>query len=103
MPPEHTALDTKLTLLHEDITEIKVALGKLSDAIVKLALVEQKQTAASAALERAFTALEAVENRVSALELEAANSSRTSKWIDRATLGVLAAVGAMALRKLDLL
>lgn len=104
MPPDHSnVLDTKLTLLHEDITEIKVALGKLSDAIVKLALVEQRQTATTAALERAFTALEAVEKRVASLELESANSARISKWIDRGILAVLAGVGAMVLKKIGVL
>ena len=53
-------LAAKLGALHEDVSEIKAALTKLSDAITKLALVEERQTQSAAALERAFTAIEKI-------------------------------------------
>lgn len=94
MPPDNQALDIKLEQLHSDVGEIKSALGKLSDAIIKLALIEERQTTASASLERAFKALERVEHRISALEQSNVTSKRTSGWVDKV---VTAAVGVMLL------
>jgi len=36
-------LSLKLEMLHHDVVEVKTALNKLSEAITKLALVEQQQ------------------------------------------------------------
>lgn len=94
MPPDNQTLDLKLEVLHADVGEIKSALGKLSDAIIKLALIEERQTTASAALERAFAALERVESRLALLERSNINSGRTSGWVDKA---VTAGVGVLLL------
>lgn len=98
--PDTAALNLKLEMLHDDVGEIKTALGKLSDAIVKLALIEERQAVANASLERAFATLERVESRVSALEQSNVSTSRTSSWIDRlltAGIGVLFVVLLKAL------
>jgi hypothetical protein len=94
MPPDNQTLDLKLEVLHSDVGEIKSALGKLSDAIIKLALIEERQTTASAALERAFSALERVESRLTLLERSNMNNGRTSGWVDKA---VTAGVGVLLL------
>ncbi|CAB4130946.1 hypothetical protein UFOVP121_47 [uncultured Caudovirales phage] len=83
MPSDNQALDIKLEQLHSDVGEIKSALGKLSDAIIKLALIEERQTTASASLERAFKALERVEHRISVLEQSNVTSRRTNGWVDK--------------------
>lgn len=97
--PEQQAIDFKLETLHGDINEIKLALGKLSDAIVKLALIEERQTVASAALERAFAALERVENRLSALEQTKVDSVRTSSWVDKTVTAGVGIVILLVLKK----
>jgi CRISPR/Cas system-associated protein Csm6 len=92
LPPPDNPLEMKLEMLHDDIGEMKVALSRLSDAIVKLALIEERQAVASAAMDRAFSALERVEQRVTTLEKAAVTSTRTSNWVDRAAtagIGVL--------------
>lgn len=94
MANETQALDIKLEQLHSDVGEIKSALGKLSDAIIKLALIEERQTMASASLERAFKALERVEARISSLEQSSISSKRTNSWVDKV---VTAAVGILLL------
>ena len=96
-------LEFKLETLHGDISEIKMALGKLSDAIVKLALIEERQTVASAALERAFAALERVEERVATLEQSSANSSRTSGWVDKLATAAVGTVILLVLKKTGVL
>jgi chromosome segregation ATPase len=91
MSPE--ILSVKLEALHSDVSDIKSALDRLSDAITKLALVEQQQNQIAAALERAFKAIAKVEDRVSSLEQAAPSQTETAKWVDR---GLVALAGAGA-------
>jgi Mg2+ and Co2+ transporter CorA len=76
-------LAVRLDLLHEDVGEIKTALGKLSDAITKLALVEQSQLQTADALERAFKTIERIDERLRALEETKPDTARSTRWIDR--------------------
>lgn len=87
MPDE--ILNHKIQTLHEDVTEVKNALNKLTDAVTKLALLEERQLHAAAAQERAFAALERVESRLHKLEQFLPNAKRTSVWVDRAVLFVI--------------
>ena len=96
-------LAAKLGALHDDVSEIKAALTKLSDAITKLALVEERQTQAAAALERAFTAIEKIERRLASLEQVQPEQKRTAKWLERAVVAIVAAVAAMFAKKAGLL
>lgn len=88
-------LELKLHALHEDVGEVKTALNKLSDAITKLALVEQQQSQIAASLERAFKAIGKIEDRMTALEQQNAaaipQQNEMAKWIDR---GIVALAGA---------
>ena len=85
-------LSVKLETLHGDVVEVKTALEKLSDAITKLALVEQRQTQIAEALERAFKAIGKIEERMTALEQAAPKSKETSKWVDWFIMTLVAAV-----------
>ena len=96
-------LEVKMEQLHSDVGEIKDALGKLSAAIVKLALIEERQTVASASLERAFAALERVEVRVSELEKSNINSKRTSGWVDKVVTAGIGVLLLVVLKKVGFL
>lgn len=91
-------LAVRIGLLHEDVGEIKAALGKMSEAITKLALVEQNQMQTAEAIERAFQAIERVERRIEKLEHASWQSSDSAKWIDRAIVAAIT-VGGMVLLK----
>lgn len=80
-------LSTRLEVLHSDVTEIKDALKTLSEAITKLALVEERQTQTTQALERCFGAVEKIERRLDALERASAGHTRVARWVDKAVLG----------------
>ena len=88
-------LTVKLEALHTDVSEIKSSLDKVSDAITKLALVEQQQNQIASALERAFKAISKVEDRLAVVEKTQAEAkpvqSNTDKWVDRALMGVAGA------------
>ncbi len=59
---------TKLEALHSDVGDMKGVLRELTSAVAKLAIVEERQSQASLALERAFKVLEKTEGRHDALE-----------------------------------
>lgn len=99
----------KLDALHKDVGEVKTALNKLSDAITKLALVEQQQGQIAAALDRAFKAISKVEEgitddlnaldaRVTVVEQAQPKHNSAALWVDRALVG-LAGAGIALLAK----
>ena len=62
-------LATKIEDLAQDMSEMKHGITKMADALTKLAIVEERQTQTILALERAFKALERVEERQRTHEL----------------------------------
>jgi hypothetical protein len=98
---------SQLNSLHDDVGEIKVALSKLSDAITKLALVEERQTQAASAIERAFISLERLEERVTGIEREQHQrrsvQDSTTKWVDRAVVFLVTAALMFVARKTGLM
>lgn len=95
-------LGVKLEILHGDVNEIKSALNKLSEAVTKLALVEQQQSHTAASLERAFKLIDSIEARVAKLEQSAPKSAETSVWVDRAVTAVVVVFFAFIAQKLGL-
>lgn len=107
---DNALLGMRLDALHGDVGEIKSTLKSLSDAIMKLALVEERQAQASAAIERAFGSVARVDAKVSAtekrlVELEKVVPAydRTSQWVDRAVWAGLGLLGMYAAKAVGLL
>ena len=102
-----------------DIDEMKIGISKMADALTKLAIVEERQTQTILAQERAFQALERVEERqrqhelqcrdqekevrqliadsnerlsirISELEKAEPMQAQTSKWVTAGVWGALA-------------
>lgn len=63
-------LATKIDGLTQDMSEMKHGIAKMADALTKLAIVEERQTQTILAQERAFKALERVEERQRQHELQ---------------------------------
>ena len=84
-------LSMKLETLHGDVAEIKGSMNELTKAIMKLALIEERIGVASAAQERAFTAIAKLETRVHNLEQKAPLNDKTTVWIDRTVLAIIGA------------
>lgn len=96
-------LSQRLETLHEDVGEVKVALRSLSEAITKLALVEERQSQTSQALERAFVAIERIDTRLGALEAATVDHRRINIWVDRMVWAAAAAACVFAAKKVGLL
>lgn len=99
---ESDVLAVKLETLHSDVGEIKSALNKLSEAITKLALVEQQQSHTASSLERAFKLIDSIEARVAKLERSAPKSAETSVWVDRAITAIVVVFLAFVANKIGI-
>lgn len=98
-----SALETKLAVLHEDVSDIKSAIKDLTSAITRLALVEERMATASAAQERACKAIAEVEKKVVEIEKILATQSRSSAWVERSVLATAAAALVYVGKKVGLL
>lgn len=85
---------TRLDALHGDMQDLKTSQREMTSAFQKLLVIEERQTEASASLERAFVALDktsndvyAVEKRVDSLERDAPMQKQTSNWVVSAVWG----------------
>lgn len=98
-----TLLSHRLDVLHEDVTEMKQALKELSTAVTKLALIEERQTHSMNNMERLFTSIEAVEQRLLKLEQHAPDQKRLNIWVDRATWAAFGLIAMFVLKKTGLM
>lgn len=106
----------QLATLHADVGDIKAGMADFKDgmrelaaAILKLALVEERQAHAAQALERAFAMMEkmdrridGVTDRVMALEKSEPSQNRAAEWVDRAVWAAASAAVMMAAAKAGL-
>ena len=100
---EADVLGVRLDALHSDMGEMKTTLNKLSDAITKLALIEQTQSQTAEALERAFKTIEKIVTRVAALELAQPKNDFASTWVDRILTGIVGFAAAVIAAKFGLM
>ncbi len=96
-------IGTKLQALHDDVGSMKRAVEKLTDAITKLAVVEERQQQAAQATERTFKEIEKIQQRLTALEQQAPISKQTNDWAGKLAWGAVSALAAIVAVKLGLL
>lgn len=94
---DHQDIHPALIALREDVSEIKGFMSKMSDAIERLARLEERHVNTASALERAFTTISKIDTRLAALEKAQPVQSMASGWIVN---GAWAAVGCLALATL---
>lgn len=122
-------LATKIEGLAQDMSEMKHGITKMADALTKLAIVDERQTQTILAQERAFKALERVEERqrqhelqcrdldkevhqliadsnerlsIRVAELEKAEpmQAQTSKWVTAGVWGTLALLASFVVPRI---
>ena len=98
-----TTISTRMQVLHEDVTDIKTALKDLTTAITKLALIEERQSQTTVALERMYKSLEKIDERVTVLEHLAPEGRRTARWIERALVAIVTVVAVFVADKVGLM
>ena len=84
--------------IREDQHAMRAAIERMSEAVTRLALVEERQAAASTAIERLVQSLEKLDERLRHLELAEQTQAKTAAWV-QAALWALAAAAAMFIAK----
>lgn len=96
-------LEFRLASLHDDVRDVRGSMNKLADAIVKLALIEERQSNTNLLVTQVNGKLDRMETRISILEVNAPQMTRTSLWVDRGMLFVVGAVAMYILKTTGLL
>ena len=97
------ALESRLSILHDEVSDIKSAIKELTSAITRLTLVEERMATTSAAQERALKAIAEMEKKVVEIEKILAAQTKTANWLDRGIYAALAALGVYVLKKVGML
>jgi hypothetical protein len=88
---------TRLEGLAADVAEMRAGIAKLADAYSRLAVIEERQSSSTGALERAFGEIRELRTKVQALEQAQPGHTQTTAWVNRAIgLLIAAAIGATA-------
>ena len=80
--------------IREDQHAMRAAIERMSEAVTRLALVEERQAAASTAIERIVQSLEKLEERLRHLEVAEPMQAKATEWVQSA-LWALATAAAM--------
>jgi len=85
---------SRLESLHNDMSDMKSTLKDLANAIIKLALVEERQGQFAATQDRVLVLIDKMDERLDTLEKAAPEAQRLSRWFER---GLWASVAAVAM------
>lgn len=78
---DNDVLIVQLGAMREDVAEIKGAMEKVADALERLARLEERHTTVAGALERAFSMLSKLDERLKRLELAQPVQRLASWWV----------------------
>ena len=77
--------------IREDQHTMRVAIERMSEAVTRLALVEERQAAASTAIERLAQSLEKLDERLRHLEVAEPMQAKAAEWVQSAVWATAAA------------
>ena len=77
--------------IREDQHAMRAAIERMSEAVTRLALVEERQAAASTAIERLVQSLERLDERLRRLEVAEPMQAKAAEWVQSALWSAAAA------------
>lgn len=77
--------------IREDQHAMRAAIERMSEAVTRLALVEERQAAASTAIERLVKSLERLDERLRRLEVAEPMQAKAAEWVQSAVWAAAAA------------
>ena len=77
--------------IREDQHAMRTAIERMSEAVTRLALVEERQAAASSALDRLAQTLEKLDERLRRLEVAEPMQAKAAEWVQSAVWAAAAA------------
>lgn len=119
--PTRRASDPLIEIIVDKVSKVEASVDKLTEAITKLAVIEERQFTDRQALERAFEAiqrsdercvamfekcvfkLEKIESRTDSLEKDAPMNKQIQSWVIKALWACAAFAALIVTNKLNLL
>lgn len=77
--------------IREDQHAMRAAIERMSEAVTRLALVEERQAAASSAIDRLAQSLERIDERLRRLEVADPMQTKAAEWVQSALWAAAAA------------
>ena len=77
--------------IREDQHAMRAAIERMSEAVTRLALVEERQAAASGAIDRLAQTLEKIDERLRKLEVSEPMQAKAAEWVQSALWAAAAA------------
>jgi methyl-accepting chemotaxis protein len=87
-------LASDINHIRENQDTMRDAIERMSEAVTRLAIIEERQSSASQAIDRVMTAVEKLDERVRTLEVAEPMQAKTSEWVQSA-LWAAGSVAAM--------
>jgi hypothetical protein len=97
------ALARDIHHIKEGQESMRAAIEKMSDAVTRLAIIEERQAASSSAIDRIMKAVEKIDERVRTLEIAEPMQEKTSEWVQSAIWAGAAAAVMFVASKVGLL
>jgi DNA repair exonuclease SbcCD ATPase subunit len=88
--------------IRSDQTSMKAAIERMSEAVTRLAIIEERQAASSHAIERIMAAVEKIDERVRALEVAEPMQAKTTEWVQSAIWAAASALAVFFAHKVGL-
>jgi hypothetical protein len=99
---EIALLTNKVESLHEDMSEMKVVMRDIANALTKLAIIDERQEKMSETQGRIFRVLDNHAERINELEKDDRRQSLAVNWVFGATWAAAGAFGMVVLKVLGL-
>ena len=99
---EIALLTNKVESLHEDMSEMKVVMRDIANALTKLAIIDERQEKMSETQGRIFRVLDNHAERINELEKDDRRQSLAVNWVFGATWAAAGAFGMIVLKVLGL-
>jgi len=97
-----TALSRDIQHIREDQESMRTAIERMSEAVARLAIVEERQSVTSQTIERVMTTVEKIDERVRKLEIAEPMQTKTSEWVHSAIWAAAAAAAMFIASKVGL-
>jgi response regulator RpfG family c-di-GMP phosphodiesterase len=88
--------------IRENQDAMRSAIERMSEAVTRLAVIEERQASASQAVERVMSVVEKIDERVRTLEVAEPMQARTSDWVQSAMVASVSAAAMFAAHRVGL-
>lgn len=96
------ALARDIQHIRSDQGSMRAAIERMSEAVTRLAIIEERQAASSQAIERVMATVEKIDERVRALEIAEPMQTKTSEWMQSAMWATISAMAVFVAHKVGL-